>query len=205
MSFYRFLMGALAVASLVACGSVEKEKKKRSGAIDSLELTGRWDTSCVEKGFFTTSYQREQYEFSPLNNFEKQVIQHNDKRCKDEVFRISLAGSYETAGNAENETDAKNINFTIKTVEATAFTNEMADALNAKEYCGIKDWVADKPQRVEGQDCEGDSFKRGDVILDIYKIEGDELLLGRALVLLDSLGIQQRPSDLNDDRVYKKQ
>lgn len=194
------------LALLVSCGLTEKDKKRAKSAKETIEVAGTWTTKCINRNFLVTSvYQREQLEFSIRNNFEKQIIRHDDEDCKDENFRTTIRGGYEVLGESDKAKHGKDINFTIRSIHITAFTPGMVTTLNDASYCGIDNWQADNERNVTGRDCVGLAVDRGDVLFDVYKIEDERLYLGKTFLGFDEpVKLNLRPNKFDESKVYKR-
>ena len=79
--------------------------------------------------------------------------------------------------------------------------------LSAAAYCGVKDWTVDQEIDIAGKDCLGEKVASGQVLFDIYRIEGDDktLFVGNSMNWFDNTDSVDRPTQLATDHPYTTQ
>ncbi len=190
---------------LSGCGAFETDKKGQKADQVDQGLTGRWSTSCLERGFIFTNYQRDELSFSAVGDFEKKAVQHVDSGCQTEALSKTVSGTYDELDAVDGIAGGKAINFTVRDVVITPHTDEATKNLNDSSTCGLTNWVIHKSTSVLGKNC-GETFQDGAVIFDVYKLDQDTVWLGKSFLLFDDKDApEDRPTTLEQDRPYRKQ
>lgn len=190
---------------LAGCGAIEsvKEEKKKVEEKD-LKLIDEWATECYENKDIEPSFVREEMKFKLNGDFDKVTFLHTDGECSNEVLRYTVSGTYNEAGRVEDKPNVEKINLNVAQVVLQPQTDEEANSLSEKKMCGKTDWKKGESVEVQGLDCEGEDYKNGDVIFDIYEIDGDKLFLGKTFLFFDKSDADLRPSNVNTDKPYTK-
>lgn len=190
---------------LTGCGAFEaaKDEKKKIDDRDS-KLIHEWQTDCYENKDVDPSYVREEIKFKLNGDFDKVTVLHTDDQCKNEVLRYTVSGTYNEAGRVEDQPNVKKINLNVAKVFLMPQSDDEAKVLNDKKLCGKTDWTKDKAVEVQSLDCEGEDYKDGDVIFDIYEVDDNKLYLGKTFLFFDKSDADLRPTRVNARKPYTK-
>ncbi len=198
--------GAFGVCLVAGCGYFKRET---AGAVDqrvNFELMGKWGSNCVKTTWLGLTKTDETMEFSGVGGFEKTTYVHAGNECEKPSVVVTSKGTARTAGNVEGVEGAKELNLTIDEYALTPKTDAITNALNLASYCGVKNWQINVMTDVTDKDCVGKTFKKGTVVFDIYKAEGNTLHFGKSSSFaLDSKEkADKRPTALDNEKVFSK-
>jgi hypothetical protein len=194
----------LAAGLATGCGDSFKTTKKGKKAEQiSMDLNGIWESSCHKNDWFDFSQSRERYTFGALGDFDlKMEISSDDCQTIDQV--MELYGTYDDLGASAAQPEAKNINFTLSKATITPKSEEAVKVLNRIEYCSIKEWAVDKKVDVTDKECAGTSYRKGDVILDLYRLEENRLYFGKRFFTTTPAPSSDRPTEVDKDRTFNR-
>ncbi len=210
MKLNLMLTGALAALTIFAagCGGMSTDDKGAKGDENDLDLAGKWIDGCLAKDALKLTHQANVLTFSALGDFDRVTTLHRSDVCAEPQIETSVHGTYDVVGQAENvQGGADNINFTVLKATVTAKSDDAVQILSAAAYCGVKDWTVDQEIDIAGKDCLGEKVASGQVLFDIYRIEGDDktLFVGNSMNWFDNTDSVDRPTQLATDHPYTKQ
>lgn len=181
-----FLLGAC--AGLSACGGEEP------GA----DLNGQWTTGCVQ-GY--SGYTETVLQYTDLA-LVGTYTEYSDASCA-EAYHVSKWTGTATVGEQLASGPWK-LDLAFATFTSTALTEDNAATNNGYAYCGFSDWEAGVEKDVLGADCYGFSIPEGGKSLDIYQVDGDTLLFGASAPIGTDLTEADRPTALDESRVFTR-
>jgi hypothetical protein len=195
-------VGCFVAVAVAGCGAFET--KKKGGKADEIEteLTGTWRQECIGVDFLEIANKKDAYTFSALGDFERKLELYSGDNCEDLQGTLRSSGTYSVVGDAEDVDDAQNLNFTVREMTLEPESDDLARALSAAKYCGVKDWSVDKEVSLVSRDCAGESVDEGEVVFDIYNVEDDVLYLGNANKWFDKTDASDRPDELDTDHPF---
>ena len=172
---------------------------------NSTELAGNWDLGCSEKDFMGFTGVKENLGFSFIGDYERSIRLHDDTRCKTEVGRFDVKGTYAVLGATANTTDGtRDINLTLSEFDFTILTDSLAAVVNGGNFCGRSDWAVNQTVSLLGLDCAIGKINRGDVIYDIFLIEKNSLFFNDQLGVVGFRPSAIRPEKLDTSHPYVK-
>ncbi len=206
----KFSRVTLALSLLAAgCGGFSTEDDGAKVDENDFALTGTWKDGCIAKDALKTTHQTTVLTFSALGDFDRVTTLHNGSDvCFNPQIEITVRGTYDVVGKAENiQGGADNLNFTVHKATVTPKSADAVQILSALGYCGVKDGTVDQEIDIAGQECLGEKVETGQVLFDIYRIEGDDrtLLVGDTMNWFDNTDSVDRPTQLATDHPYTKQ
>jgi hypothetical protein len=159
------------------------------------DLDGTWTTPCWQKTTTSLTYAK--------LSFTGTYTEYGDDACTSPIHVSKWTGTAAVTGQTPAG-DTK-IDLAFATFASTALTADNAAFNNMNMYCGLTDWQANVEKDVLGKDCYGFSIPAGGKSLDIYRVEGDTLKFGKGAKIGTSLTEADRPSAIDDTRVFTKQ
>lgn len=187
----RALLGALALATAFTGGCGEAD----GDAADGRDLDGTWTTACYQKTTTSLTYA----DLDLVGTY----TEYADDACTSAIHVSTWTGTGTVAG--QTAAGAHKLDLSFASFESTALTAENADFNNTNMYCGLTNWTAGVKQDVLGRDCYGFSIPEGGESLDIYMVDGDTLKFGKGAIVGTDLSEADRPSSIDDTRVFTRQ
>ncbi|MFM7203335.1 MAG: hypothetical protein ACKO6N_21310 [Myxococcota bacterium] len=169
------------------------------GAGAGEDLNGTWATSCFYTG---ASHARTVLTYTDLA-LKGNYTEYDDESCTNAIHSSDWTGTVEVSGKTEAG-DTK-IDIAFATFTSTPLTADNAALNNGYYYCGFSDWEANVEKDVLGADCYGYSIPVGGKSLDIYRITEDTLLFGTDAPIGTDLTEDQRPTTIDETRVFTRQ
>lgn len=202
----KHMLSALSLLALTGCGSLKKDNNEDSSSPADqrhTNLIGSWERGCEKVDLLGLQSHKVKLNFDiGLGFYREQTIFAKDQ-CGDERIVEKQTGTYGNVGDAQGVVGGRQINFTVKDAFVTPRSDQAAKDLNAAKYCNLTNWQNGVEQKVTGVSCKS-GFNEGQVLFDIYKIDGNSLQLGQAGFLLDGSTSTSRPSTLDAARPYVK-
>ena len=202
----RNMMGALSLLVLTSCGGLKKGSNEDDNSpIDQrdMSLVGSWERGCEKVDLLGLQSHKVKLSFDiGLGFFREQTI-FAKADCGDERIVEKQTGTYGKVGDAQGVDGGHQINFTIKDAFVTPRSDGAASDLNKAKYCNLANWQNGVEQKVTGVNCKS-GYNEGQVLFDIYKVDGNNLQLGQAGFLLDGSTSTTRPTSLDAARPYVK-
>jgi hypothetical protein len=158
------------------------------------DLDGTWETVCWQKAKTTITYDH--------LALDGTYTEYSDDACASAIHVSKWTGTAAVTGQTAAG-DTK-IDIAFATFTSTALTAENAAFNNMNQYCGFTDWEANVQKDVLGKPCYGFSIPVGGKSLDIYRVEGDTLKFGKGALIGASLGEADRPTVIDDTRVFTR-
>lgn len=200
---YITLIGLTSV--LVSCGYLWKGSGDKKIQQQDSALVAKWKTECVGADALNLSHARRTIEFTMLGNFEKYENFYESDKCDNTQLAYKVEGTYATLGKNEDKDDLKNINFTVNKASLVPHSQAAADNMNTMNLCGENTWKQNEPKDITGKDCKGFTVERGDVIYDVYQVEGKNLYFGQKFFFLASDDADSRPDSVTKESPYLRQ
>lgn len=200
------MVGALSLLVLTGCGAMKKdnnEDNNGSAFRGDTALLGSWERGCEKADWLGLVSHKIKLNFDISLGFYREQTLFADGNCADERVVEKQTGSYTKIGDAAGIDKGYQINFTIKDAYVTPRSDAAAADLNKAKYCNLTNWANGVEQKVTGVDCKS-GYKEGQVLFDIYKVDGNNLQLGQAGFLLDGSTSDARPTTLDTARPYVK-
>lgn len=158
------------------------------------DLDGTWKTACYMKAETTLAY-------------DKLALTGTYTEFSDDACTAAIHVSKWTAtGKVTGETAAGDtkLDLSFTSFKSTALTAENAMFNNMNMYCGATDWAANVEKDILGKDCYGFSIPVGGKSLDIYRVEGQTLKFGQGSKIATDLAESDRPTAIDETRVFTK-
>ena len=193
----------VAAGLTTGCGALKTSKKNQKADQTVMELSGQWESTCQKQGWFDFTQALESYTFSALGDFETKTTAYRDD-CKNADHVVEIGGTYDSLGNAVDTPNAKSINFTVSSASMTPKSDVAVKMLNALKYCAVADWAVDKKVDILNKDCVGINYKTGQVIFDIYRLNSNQLQLGRKMFPFAGEAAATRPGKIDESRIFTK-
>jgi hypothetical protein len=198
--------------TLSACDMLKKEEEKEKEAAKT-ELQGTWKSACeadsggdsqnlLEDG---DGYKASTMKFDG-DKFERIMGMYTDAACATQMFEMVLGGTFKI-GDAVGTDGTKKIDYTL--AEGTVMVS-MAEAVamfNSAQMGGYTDWELNKKKDILGKNMDPGKTdaepmpNKGDVIYDVFKINGTTVSTGDDVVTTEA----ERPTAVSADEVYTKQ
>lgn len=200
------VLGALSLFLLTGCGSLNKDNNEDSNSpVDQRDtsLIGSWERGCEKFDLLGLQSHKVKLNFDiGLGFYREQTIFAKDQ-CSDERIVEKQTGTYGKVGDAQGVEGGRQINFTVKDAFVTPRNDQAAKDLNDAKYCNLTNWQNGVEQKVTGVNCRS-GYSEGQVLFDIYKVDGNNLQLGQAGFLLDGSTSTTRPTSIDTARPYVK-
>ena len=114
--------------------------------------------------------------------------------------------TWEGTGNVTGEAadGATKLDLAFTAFKSIALTDENAATNNMYQYCGMTDWEANVEKDILGKTCYGFSIPVGGKSLDIYAVDGATLKFGKGAKIAADVTEADRPTGIDDTRVFTK-
>ena len=156
----------------------------------STELEGIWQDTCqqvVQDGDLKN--QIATFIFSG-DTAKIERVDYQDKNCSTKFSSLVLTSTFTISGKSNSIPGAKNLDYTVISVEAIFHNKAGVNLVNKMNFCGYSDWQVNVTKDITG--APGINSK-GDKLYDIYKIEdGNKLYIGSN----EAVGSATRPTSL---------
>ena len=117
-------------------------------------------------------------------------IDYLEGDCSTKSSSLVFTGTFIINGESDTIPGVKNLDYTVKTVEATFHTNAVVKIVNQMKFLGYVDWQVNVTKDITG--ASGIS-SQGDKLYEIYRIEdGNKLYIGSN----EAIGSPSRPTSL---------
>lgn len=191
-------VSVLAAFALSACAGDDAAKETGdtgdTGEIAGADLNGSWATACYEQTQTVLRYD----ELALTGTY----TEYADESCTEAVHVSAWTGTA-VVGDLLSS-GARPLDLAFESFTSTPLTADNADLNNSYAYCGFTDWEASVEKDVLGADCYGFSIPVGGESLDIYAIDGDSLRFGAGAVIGTDLTEEDRPTTLDEQRVFTR-
>lgn len=164
------------------------------GSAPGSDLDGTWETACYMKAKTSLTYT----DLALVGTY----TEYGDDACTSEIHVSKWTGTATVTG-ATAAGDTK-LDLFFATFTSTALTADNAAFNNTNMYCGDTDWEANVEKDVLGKSCYGFSIPVGGKSLDIYRVEGTTLKFGKGSTIGTSPTEADRPTMIDDARVFTK-
>jgi hypothetical protein len=181
-----------------------------TSASNESALANAWQSACTpataapatELGM---SNSRRTVALTSTGTFEK-TENFFAKGCDESAaLTYKVNGTYAMLGENPSNTTVKNIDFTVDSASISVSDAATAEKMNAAGFCGISDWKVDTATDITGKDCKGFTVAKGDVLMDVYKIENDNTLyFGRQFNFAATEDTKTRPESVSEAAPYTK-
>jgi hypothetical protein len=188
------LSSAFVLAACADKGSDSGSSTDSGSADAGSGLDGSWASACYNNTQTVLTYDG--------TNFGGTYTEYNDAACTD-AYHVSAWGGTASFGDILDN-GARQLDLAFLSFTSLPLTEENATMNNEYAYCGFTDWEAGVEEDVLGADCYGFSIPEGGVSLDIYKVEGDSLLFGVDAKIGVDLTEADRPTELDEMRVFTR-
>ena len=95
--------------------------------------------------------------------------------------------------------ESEKLNLKTQKVTYTSLSDEVSEALNLMQYCGVTDWRTNSETGVTGQVCDDyPQLAFGQVLFQIFKQNGHNLSIGKIGFQKDGRDESQRPDQWDD-------
>lgn len=165
-----------------------------AGAVPGSDLDGTWKTACYMKAQTTLAYD--------ALALTGTYTEFSDDACTTPIHVSKWTGTGVVTGETAAGDTKLDLSFT--SFKSTALTAENAAFNNTNQYCGATDWAANVEKDILGKDCYGFSIPVGGKSLDIYRVEGSTLKFGQGSKIGTNLTEADRPTSIDDTRVFTK-
>jgi hypothetical protein len=189
--------------TLLGCGSTDTTTTSTTGSEGpaSSELNGTWETACsMQPGQQFYGKTRLVYKNLALSGTFSDFA---DAKCSMQMGETTWTGKA-TVGGPAAVAGATDLDLAFDTYHYKPLSEQAAMTNNQYMYCGISDWAANVERDVLGKPCNGFVIPPDGKSLDIYKIDGTTLLLGKGSKISATPSESDRPSQLDDARVFTK-
>ncbi len=198
---------ALLCVPLVSCGRSSTKSKGEKLRQNDFSLNGTWNNGCGKTDWLGLSHEKTTLKFSPLGDFDRMTTFYSDAECKQGTAKLVERGTYASLDKTANVPEARDINFTLVAADMSALSDDSVKLMNTASYCEKADWKVGTSTDVLGKKCLGMNLSSGNVIFDIYHLDGSkkQLTFGRDQIFLDKSDAQSRPDKLNSERLFTKE
>lgn len=194
------------------------------------QFLGQWNSPCL-KSQGLDMYERQHLSFNATKTpiYVNGVIQQNrwayskylhshrtqyftDKKCESLIQELNFSGTFtryfnvsyfgtlqEETGNWSSFLDQRLVSKVF-----TFFNKDQIDGLNHGDgYCGYTDWEVGVGKNLHGHQCIGGRTNAAEIV-NIVRVENDQMWLGPAPELRAEGTENQRPTSFNKSITYKK-
>lgn len=200
------LKHALAVTSVLALGGcgLSEDSKDNVTNPDLPDLVGTWQSNCAEAAVLDLAQTVKSLEFEGVSGYLKREAFFADGTCAQPGLEQITTGTYTLEGKLESDQSLEKINFNVDSVTLTPRSDQMVTTLETANFCGVTDWTKDIATDITGKECLGVSSDKGDVIFDVYRLQGNELRLSEKFLFLAPDSGDERPTSVSNELVYIK-
>jgi hypothetical protein len=163
------------------------------------DLNGTWSTACFLTQNGTYAKTVLVYNNLALNGAYQE---YSDSACQTGYNTARWTGTA-TVG-AEVSTGVKKLDLAFSSFKNTPLTMTAAAGENQYMYCGITDWAANVEKDVLGKPCQGFAIPQGGKSFDLYKVSGTTLKFGQNAKISASPAEADRPTAIDDTRVFTR-
>lgn len=135
------------------------------------DLLGNWQKDCrdLEGDFLVVQIKVEKKSSKYL--WTDTQIAYEDDQCVSAYLKFEM--------NYAPSLSANNIDLVLTDVAYTPLTNEVGEALNSMEFCGISNWQMNKRQSILDKACDGvGNYSSGQKLYSIVKTAPASLFVG---------------------------
>ena len=162
--------------------------------VPGADLDGTWETACYMKANTTLTYT----DLALVGNYNE----YSDDACTTLIHVSKWEGTATVTGETAASDTRLDLAFTA--FKSTALTDENAATNNMYQYCGMTDWAANVEKDILGKTCYGFSIPEGGKSLDIYRVDGATLKFGKGAKIATDVTEADRPTAIDDTRVFTK-
>lgn len=173
-----------------------------SAPVDHLrtDLEGTWSTGCYPSPSFGGAKTTLKYtNLHLVGTFDE----FSDNACTQPRHTTVWEG---TASNGEElGPGVRKLDLAFTAFRSKPLTQAEADLVNNYGYCGIKDWAPNVERDVLGKDCVNFSIPQNGKSFDIEKSSATSILFGKNAKIGATVSEADRPTAIDDTRVFTKQ
>jgi hypothetical protein len=166
--------------------------------IQSADLFGSWNSSCTDADLFGLSQN------SRLNidgsKISKMIRYHSNGDCSGSAVEVESSGVVKVG--SEVKSGVHTIDFVISEIHMRPLSRTGERILNTAKFCGISNWTIGDSKNLTGLTGKENCYPRlPQKLYDIYSIDKNRLMFGKAIDLKDST---RRPSELDADLHFER-
>lgn len=181
--------------STAGTGSTSTDTTSTStSTVPGSDLDGTWQTACYMKAQTTLAYD----DLALTGTY----TEYGDDACTTPIHVSKWTGTGVVTGQTAAGDTKLDLSFT--SFKSTPLTAENAAFNNTNQYCGATDWAANVEKDILGKDCYGFSIPVGGKSLDIYRVTGSTLKLGQGSKIGTDLTENDRPTAIDETRVFTR-
>ena len=162
-------------------------------------LAHTWQSACVPANVLAMGKSRRSVAMTSTGTFEKSENFFMNTCEEPTAMTYKVTGTYATLGSNPSNAALQNIDFTVDAATITVSSAATVEKMNGETFCGIADWKVDVATDITGKNCGGFTVQKGDVLMDVYKIENDNtVFFGRQFNFATSEDAKTRPESVTD-------
>jgi hypothetical protein len=186
----------------ISCGNIFRGRGDAKMEQQDAALAHSWKASCAKADVLELTHTRRKIRLGVLGNFDRFEHFYGSDACNDSQMEYKVSGTYATLGENKDNSDVKNINFTVNKATIKVTSKATVDVMNRLKLCEISDWKLNEEVNITNKKCTGFSVKRGDVIFDVYEVKDKSLYFGKKLFFLSGDNAADRPNEVATDVEY---
>ncbi len=199
------VMSALAGFTLLMCGCAEGTKNAVSNVAKAAESQGTWGSKCRSSDIFDVSMK----EYQQLSGEDTKLIReyYTEDGCVEPAIRVTYEGKFlvgnEVAGLPK---ETRDIDLAYKKVLVLPITEAGKNLLETLNLCGQNKWAVGEHQDLTDKSGEALCALNDTpyALFDIFRVENDQLTLGKVEGDKNKLLSTARPDQLDPDLLYTK-
>jgi hypothetical protein len=203
------LLFIVALSTLIACG--DKTKKDPDEGSEGISvLNGKWVSECVANPTPYAGPQGAVITAAVSNNRITTTYDVSETCGKPKLFTLYAISTFKHQDMNNRNGEEPGTYFMDETFNSFELepTTDLADRWNLHEYCGIKDWKANKRKNVTDKTCDGQNLYSHGTRFNKIKIETANkpyiLRLGRYSQALDGSTPSKRPTAFSNDVLVRQ-
>ncbi len=168
------------------------------------DLAGKWAAACHKSSLLDNNFMEETFEFGPNQQFFREIRKYSERTCTTPTLTESrvIEGTYEVGAPVKAMPEARELNFTIKTVSSTAYGEAAEKQFNESKQCNVANWKRGEKRDVTGLLCNGNQLNVGTVVFDIVQLADGKLYFGKKSFFRSGDSPKERPKELDKDLVF---
>ncbi len=210
--FKTILLSVVAAFSFTGCSDDDNGSSSPAGAagnfVQEPDLNGRYSNDCSGSELANLS-MRTTYRFNADGSFSQYQDFYESEDCSDNesLGVVELGGSYTVDSDGAPESEGGAIQFEIKQAKITVQSALLADAMNAISFCGQDSYEEGSETEItETSDnalCPVKSVP--DTLYGVYREDDGSFYLNEGGMSEMGESEEDRPNDLDQENVYRKQ
>lgn len=200
---YTVLTAAAICLGLTGCS--DKAKDTVHNLKEAPALQGNFADVCSSSKLIGAS-ERIELKFS-ASDYTRSQIFYSDKTCSTEIGRIDYKGQFVAGAPNKDPTKGGTLDLKVQTAQVKISNQDLANSLNAINYCGHTDYTSGKTVTLTGRQTQGlCPIENVPVTLyTVYAVQNNGLYLGSKDITTMTDNVNKRSAALDYDHSYQKE